>query len=184
MTIQIRKSTDPDNDTVAYLTGGRLIGLADLEDLIDPFGPAGQDKVLVIEHLGPISFKTIQEVSAAASGVGFTHLDFSPLPQPKSAAQMLPIEKKLSQIIIPSIEFAGTPLADALEFLKARSQELDLAEPDPSKRGVNIVVSSSTANNPAITLKLTNVPLREALRYVAALAGRELIVEPEAVLIN
>ncbi len=50
------------------------------------------------------------------------------------------ILSKLDKIIIPSIDFEGTPLEDAVEFLRVRSKELDLTEPDPAKKGLNFVI--------------------------------------------
>ena len=87
---------------------------------------------------------------------------------------------KLRNIVIPSIEFENTTLEEAAEFLRKRSIELDTAELDPARKGVNIVVRLP-AGNPATasgkeggeaevvrikSLHLRNVPLAEALRYV------------------
>ena len=52
------------------------------------------------------------------------------------------IEDKLKTIIIPSIEFADTPLKDALDFIQQRSTELDVAETDPAKKGINIILQA------------------------------------------
>src|SRR5207248_318036 len=51
---------------------------------------------------------------------------------------------KLDQIIIPKLEFRDATVAEALDFLKQKSRELDPA-PDPSKRGVNIVPEFDTS---------------------------------------
>ena len=50
------------------------------------------------------------------------------------------IENKLNHIIIPTLEFHEATIRDALEFLQKRSVELDMTEPDPSRRGINIVM--------------------------------------------
>ena len=50
-------------------------------------------------------------------------------------------ETKLKNIIIPSIEFSDTPLRDALEFIQQKSVELDFAETDPNRKGVNILIA-------------------------------------------
>ncbi len=49
-------------------------------------------------------------------------------------------EQKLKKIILPSVEFVDTPLRDALAFLQQRSVELDSAESDPSRKGVNFIL--------------------------------------------
>ena len=127
-------------------------------------------------------------------------------------------EEKLKTIILASVEFADTPLKDALTFLQERSVELDINETDPTKKGVNIILDAGASMVPAaaapavdppvaggafnfengggapaagggggglgdtrITLRLTNVPLAEALRYTTSLAQLKYKVEPFAV---
>jgi hypothetical protein len=87
---------------------------------------------------------------------------------------------KLRSIVIPTVEFENATLEEAADFLRKRSIELDTAEPDPARKGVNIVVllpaeKSAPASGEkggeaeAVrikSLRLRNVPLSEALRYV------------------
>lgn len=97
------------------------------------------------------------------------------------------IERKMREIIIPSLEFNGAALEDVVEFLSQKSQELDASETDPRKRGVNIVIDSSgmgEGTNPAqtpLTVKLSNVPLGVALKYVAQQAGMAYRIDNVAV---
>lgn len=105
---------------------------------------------------------------------------------------------RLNRIIIPRVDFRDTTIRQAVSFLQQRSRDLDTTESDPERRGVNIVLKLPTTPAPAtetdgeaslpapsadnrITLNLTNVPLYEALRYVATLAGLKVKVEPYAV---
>ncbi len=123
-------------------------------------------------------------------------------------------EQKLKTIIFPSIEFVDTPLSEAIQLIDQRSKELDMAESDPARKGVNIILSvggGSTTAGPAqpaagglgfegagstgaglggggvgdtpISLRLSNVPLAEVLRYTTALANLKYKVEAHAVLI-
>ncbi len=121
------------------------------------------------------------------------------------------IRRKLDTIIIPKLEFREAGVREAVEYLKRKSVEFDTAEPDPTKRGVNIVLridSQPTAASPAnsipglvdpnqpnppppvpsvdpnearITIALNNIPLGEALRYVTNLAGLKFKIEGDAV---
>lgn len=129
------------------------------------------------------------------------------------------IENKLKTIVLPSIEFADTPLSTALEFLTQKSAELDTSEPDPTKKGINFILSagsgigggggamvppsgdgglgfddpagggggggglSNEVRNTLITLKLSNVPLVDAVRYTTSLAQLKYKVEPHAVVV-
>lgn len=83
------------------------------------------------------------------------------------------INRKLKEIIIPTIEFSNARLVDVLDFLGQKSQELDSSEADPAKRGVNIVVDTSGApggvdpSQSTLSVRLTNVPLGVALKYAA-----------------
>ena len=105
---------------------------------------------------------------------------------------------RLNRIIIPRVDFRDTTIRQAVSFLQQRSRDLDTTESDPDRRGVNIVlklpttpiaapdvegdtsIAAPSADN-RITLNLTNVPLYEALRYVATLSGLKVKVEPYAV---
>lgn len=123
------------------------------------------------------------------------------------------IQNKLNSIIIPRIEFREATVREAIDFLKQKSRELDTKEPDPSRRGVNIVLKldatpglpatggpsdaagavpglettpAAPAVNPAdtrITLSLTNIPLIEALRYITNLSNLKIKIDPYAVAI-
>ena len=80
---------------------------------------------------------------------------------------------KAQAIRIPKLEFHEASVTEAVEYLRRKSVELD-----PEKKGVNFVLKAPpNLAQTKITLSLTDVPLLEAVRYVANLAA--LIVEPE-----
>ncbi|MEM9284110.1 MAG: Amuc_1098 family type IV pilus outer membrane protein [Verrucomicrobiota bacterium] len=64
------------------------------------------------------------------------------IPGDTSTTAIRRIEDKLKTIIVPSIEFVETPLKDALDFLQQRSVELDVTEPNPALKGINIVLDA------------------------------------------
>lgn len=139
------------------------------------------------------------------------------IPTDSGTAEIRRTEEKLKTIILPSVEFADTPLRDALDFLRQRSVELDIQETDVARKGVNIILDSGSitggggapaavpaadgggfgfegggaapvasggaggAGDTRITLRLSNVPLAEALRYTTSLAQLKYKVEPFAV---
>lgn len=102
---------------------------------------------------------------------------------PRSGRDLL--EAKLKKIIIPRLEFNGARLRDVLEFLTQKSQELDLGEPDPAKKGVNIVVDSSGAQenflDRPLTVQVSRLPLGVALKYVTGQVGMKYRVDDFAV---
>ena len=97
------------------------------------------------------------------------------------------IQRKLDEIRLPSINFREATVREALDFIKMRSVQLDTSEPDPNKRGVNIVLKLDPANlagaDARITLQLTDVPLSQALAYIAQASNLKMKVEPYAVAI-
>ena len=56
------------------------------------------------------------------------------------AAGTARITAKLNSIILPRLEFREATIREAIDFLKRKSVELDTKEPDPARRGVNIVL--------------------------------------------
>lgn len=115
-------------------------------------------------------------------------------------------EEKLKRIVIPSLEFEDTPLRSALDFIQRQSVNLDNIETDVNKKGVNIILdaalsgsaggdtfggfgdggggttASSSVDTP-VTLKLTQVPLGEAIRYTTGLANLKYKVENHAIVV-
>lgn len=102
---------------------------------------------------------------------------------PVSAADA-EIIKKLSEMIVPSLEFSDTPLSDAINFLRARCEELDTTTKDAAKKGVNILVVGEDTEDILITLKLKNIPMLEALRYTATIVGGKMSIKRSVVVIE
>lgn len=96
------------------------------------------------------------------------------------------IEKKLKTIVIPSFDYEGTSLEEAIDFLRLRAAELDTNESDPEKKGFNIVVKMPEGKPmPLInSLKLRDVPLGVALKYICDLAAVRYEVNEFAIVIR
>lgn len=93
-----------------------------------------------------------------------------------TAGGSVAIEAKLSEIVVPSLEFENARLVDVVDYLRQKAVELDVAENDPVRRGVNIIIDSSSlagedAGERLLSVKLANVPLGVALRYVVEKVG-------------
>lgn len=113
---------------------------------------------------------------------------------PSEESEVRESEEKLKSIILPSVEFSDTPLYEALAYLEQQSIERDTHETDPTKKGVKIALdpglgghdkaagpAEETAANSKITLRLSNVPLSEALRYTSSLAQTKYKVDQNGV---
>lgn len=90
----------------------------------------------------------------------------------------LNIKDKLGQIILPKIQLDGVTLEDAVDYLRNQSRVNDSAAATQAERGVNISLQLGSPDSETyklyserkISLKLVNVPLREALNYLAKMA--------------
>ncbi len=100
------------------------------------------------------------------------------------------INEKLRRIVIPNISFEDITVEEAVDFLRMRAAELDVLETDPSRKGVNFLIRKPNAAGGGDTaldaaaeggglagatspgalriksLRLTNIPLGQALKYI------------------
>ena len=73
----------------------------------------------------------------------------NPNPVPGPERNTAYITNKLNRIIIPKIEFRDATVREAVDFLKKKSADLDTQEPDPTRKGVNIVLQLESAGGVA-----------------------------------
>ena len=124
----------------------------------------------------------------------------------KDATGTARISNKLNTIVIPRIEFRDASIREAIDFLRQQATDNDPAT--EGRKGVDIVLrlgsgGRSDTNAPTaspspgvsvetraapttdarITITLNEIPLGEALRYIASQAGLKVKIEPYAVLI-
>jgi general secretion pathway protein D len=98
------------------------------------------------------------------------------------------ISRKLQEIKIPQLTLSDESVRDAVELLQKKSRQLDTTETDPAKKGVNIVLKLDPAKEALdggtkLNLSLSDIPLGEALKYIASAANLKVKVEPYAVAI-
>jgi general secretion pathway protein D len=77
---------------------------------------------------------------------------------------------KLQSIIFPRLSMEGATLPEVVQYIMAQSRELDSGEPDPNKKGINIILSlgkKPLEQLPVVNLSdMRNVPLQAALNWV------------------
>jgi hypothetical protein len=81
-----------------------------------------------------------------------------------AAADSTPAPKDAGSIIIPRMEFNQAKLSEAVQFLIAKGRAAGIAP-------VNIVVLNAPKPEPTMTFVLGNIPLSDAVRYVAESSG-------------
>lgn len=97
---------------------------------------------------------------------------FAILVAPKSTAKPTSANtESASPIVLPQVEFREATLDEAISFIRIKSRDVDAAG-----KGVNILVKPGGVAA-TISLSLKQVPVNEALRYVAELTGHKLTVE-------
>ena len=125
----------------------------------------GKPFTIPFTKLAPASVELAKRLKENATGAAATTADAT------SHADAAMVTNKLSQIIIPKIDFENTPVREAIDFLHLRSVELDSREADPKGKGVEIVFSKSTAPDKIDALRIRelrvrNFPLKTAIKYV------------------
>ena len=98
------------------------------------------------------------------------------------------ISRKLQEIRIPQLTLSDETVREAVEKLQKKARTLDTTETDPAKKGVNIVLKLDPAKEALdggtkINLSLSDLPLGEALKYIASAANLKVKIEPYAVAI-
>lgn len=109
-----------------------------------------------------------------------------PRPEPDQSTNAF-IRRKLKSIIIPVIAFDDTSIEEAIDFLRARSIELDKDEKDPARKGVSLLIrkpreDAGTASTDAVRMpeearairlkmEARDISLWDALHQIADQAG-------------
>ncbi len=86
----------------------------------------------------------------------------------------------MGKLIMPKVEFREASLAEALEFLRQKGNQLD-----DGKTAINFVVQLDEATKATkVTLTLSNVPFAEVLRYIGELAGVQFTYDRFAIFVR
>lgn len=92
---------------------------------------------------------------------------------------------KLEKIVFPSIQLQGATTEEVIEYLRVKSRDLDNTTPETGIKGVEIIVrQGDNPNNASLSLDLKNIPLLEAIRYVAELSNMTYKIESHAVIMT
>jgi len=94
------------------------------------------------------------------------------------------IEKKLSLIQIPEVQFFKSPLSDAITELNRQARLFDLTEPDPAKKGINIIPLIGEEQEPSVSLTLNSMPLGDMIQLITEMVGWTFDIRSDAVIIQ
>jgi len=94
------------------------------------------------------------------------------------------IESKLKLIEIPGVDFFNSPLSEAMTELQRQARLFDLTEPDPAKKGLNIIPLIGEEEEPTVNIKLNAMPLGKMIEFIAEMVGWTFDVRSDAVVIQ
>jgi len=94
------------------------------------------------------------------------------------------IESKLKLIEIPQVQFFKSSLSDAMTELQRQARLFDLTEPDPAKKGVNIIPLIGDQEEPDVSLTLNSMPLGDMIQFITEMIGWTYDVRSDAVVIQ
>jgi type II secretion system protein G len=173
------------SDTVYVVpTGMRLLfkgkDEAALKQMFESAGISfGQGASVTFEEPDTLSVRNTDEARRLISSILQRNLatalqTHSPTPQS--------IEARASEIRLPKVTFRGATLPDALDILRKMA-----VEADPEKKGVAILLQPAAEQHAAdyrVTLQLVDIPLLEAVKYVAVagdvaarVSGQGIVIE-------
>ena len=89
------------------------------------------------------------------------------------------VEKQLQALILPKVEFKDATLDSVLDALKQQA-----AKASGGKIVPNFVVQAGVNKSAPVTLQLTNIPFREAMRYVGDLVQADFVVDKYAIVVK
>lgn len=158
----------------------------------------GKQREAIAEQEKAVAAATDAEEKAALGKTLATYkqnqvLVASPSAPGQAPAGAATIERKLRDIILPSINLEDTSLEEAIDFLRTRSVELDTAETNPTKRGINFVIrlprpAPGAAGKPeeqggprVKELRLRNAPIGTVLQYICDASGMFFKIDDSAV---
>lgn len=104
----------------------------------------------------------------------------------------IPLENKLSRIIIPDYTLDQGNLLEAIELLRLRASENDTFETDPAKAGINVAINLGNPDGQSarrilaktFDLQVSNLPVDQLLKYITDITGTGFRVDDFAVTIT
>ena len=102
------------------------------------------------------------------------------------------VAAKLDRIIIPKLDLDQSTLDEALDLLRLRATENDNLELDPARKGVNFTINlgppdgeiSKNIRSQKFDLRIAQVPLSQALKYITDITRTSYTTDDFAVIIS
>jgi general secretion pathway protein D len=105
-----------------------------------------------------------------------------PRPEADQPVALSSVERKLDQLVLPSVSFTRVEIGQVVAALTTMAQEVDSLETET--RGLNIVLIDASNKAPTVTLTLRNATLRRVLDFVTQSIGYHYELLADAVVIR
>lgn len=89
------------------------------------------------------------------------------------------VKTSYEKVILPKVDFADVTLAEAVEGLRVLSKSATEGKVVP-----NVIIKDPALASKPLTLTLSHVPLTDAIRYMADLAGASAVYDRHAVILS
>jgi general secretion pathway protein D len=95
------------------------------------------------------------------------------------------LERKLKIIQIPGVQFFESPMDEVMQELQRQAKKFDLTEPDPGKKGVNIItLSDENEPFPNVTITLNTMPLGQLIQFITESKNWTYDVRADAIVVS
>ena len=95
------------------------------------------------------------------------------------------LEEKLKIINVPGVQFFESPLPEVMTELQRQARSFDLTEPDPAKKGVNIIVlNQGDEPPPNVTITLNSMPLGQMIAFITEMVNWTYDVRSDAIVVS
>ena len=95
------------------------------------------------------------------------------------------LENKLKIIQVPGVQFFESPLPEVMQELQRQAKTFDLTEPDPAKKGVNIIpLANGDEPFPNVTITLNPMPLGKMIQFIAEMVSWTYDIRNDAIVVS
>ena len=95
------------------------------------------------------------------------------------------LERKLKIIQIPGVQFFESPMDEVMQELQRQAKKFDLTEPDPAKKGINIIpIKDGNQPYPNVTITLNTMPLGQLIQFITESKNWTYDIRADAIVVS
>ena len=95
------------------------------------------------------------------------------------------LEEKLKLIQVPGVQFFESPLDEVMQELQRQAKKFDLTEPEPAKKGINIItLNEDNEPPPNVTITLNTMSLGQMIQFITETKNWTYDVRADAIVVS